>query len=315
MSILRIHNVSSRDAGEIRCTASVAGKGPSISCTAELQLKRSLRGLDDPSSTCDAIYPETRAKKGTSCTRSNSARRTARDLPPSPRSLRHEPPMRARSSSLPLKSVVVKRQSPSPAKRNVPPSPLLGPRRSIERKTISRTDLESKKTKDSAAGLAKDSREPKRTEKDKKVASSNEEEAVARKGQLSSKTRNEIIKDNSVENEDKSSKTPASGSPDACKTEDSSEDTRDSCENYDDTPIICMDCDLTAVGPEEAPVSRRNDEIEVKQELVPAAILKVPADVTVFRGNRVVLRVGYRGHPEPRVKWLRAVIIIKGLVS
>lgn len=223
--------------------------------------------------------------------------------------------MRARSSSLPLKSVVVKRQSPSPAKRIVPPSPLLGPRKSNERKTISRKDHDSKKAKDSVAGLAKDSREPKRTEeKDKKVQSSNEEEDETKINQLSSKTRHGIVKDNSAENEDTCSKTPKSDSPDACKTEHSSNETRDSCENYDDTPIICVDCDSTA---EEASVSKRNDEIEVKQrkleatsELVPAAILKVPADVTVFRGNRVVLRVGYRGHPEPRVKWLRAVIIV-----
>lgn len=224
--------------------------------------------------------------------------------------------MRARSSSLPLKSVVVKRQSASPAKRNVPPSPLLGPRKFIEKKAIKKKDVDSKKTKDNVARLAKGSKEPKRTEeKNKEVMFSNEEEEDAKMKQLSSKTTNEIIQDNLVENEDKCLKT--SDSPGACKTEHSLKDTRDICENYDDTPIICMDCDLTSAEPEEASVSKGNDEIEVKErkldaanELVPAAILKVPADVTVFRGNRVVLRVGYRGHPEPRVKWLRAVIIV-----
>lgn len=38
-----------------------------------------------------------------------------------------------------------------------------------------------------------------------------------------------------------------------------------------------------------------------------AAIIKEPADITVFRGNKAVLRVTYQGRPEPIVKWLRVV--------
>lgn len=43
------------------------------------------------------------------------------------------------------------------------------------------------------------------------------------------------------------------------------------------------------------------------ETLEKAAIIKEPADVTVFRGNKALIRVTYQGRPEPTVKWLRVV--------
>ncbi|XP_071646927.1 uncharacterized protein [Temnothorax longispinosus] len=47
VSILRIRDISLRDTGEIRCVASVNGRGPSISCIAKLQLQNSLYDFND----------------------------------------------------------------------------------------------------------------------------------------------------------------------------------------------------------------------------------------------------------------------------
>ncbi|KAG5320919.1 UNC89 protein, partial [Acromyrmex heyeri] len=47
VSILRIRNISLRDTGEIRCIASLNGKGPSISCIAKLQLQNLLCNFND----------------------------------------------------------------------------------------------------------------------------------------------------------------------------------------------------------------------------------------------------------------------------
>ena len=39
----------------------------------------------------------------------------------------------------------------------------------------------------------------------------------------------------------------------------------------------------------------------------PALVLRQPNDVITLRGSKVVLEVAYQGHPEPSVKWERAV--------
>lgn len=45
-----------------------------------------------------------------------------------------------------------------------------------------------------------------------------------------------------------------------------------------------------------------------------ATILWGPCDTTVMRGARVVLETSYAGNPEPRVQWLRAVIIANNII-
>lgn len=106
-----------------------------------------------------------------------------------------------------------------------------------------------------------------------------------------------------------------------CKT-DKNETRQDNVNKHDNTPIICVKHvpeEMEEMEEEECSI-QKDDEIVMKEEekivggeeeeeSVAACIVKVPADVTVFRGNRVVLRVTYRGHPEPAVKWLRAVNI------
>lgn len=99
--------------------------------------------------------------------------------------------------------------------------------------------------------------------------------------------------------------------------------TQDNVNKHDNTPIICVKHVPEEMGETEEECSIQNDGMgrekeekivggeEEEEELVAACIAKVPADVTVFRGNRVVLRVTYRGHPEPAVKWLRAVNIYR----
>uniref|UniRef100_V9IEG4 Titin n=1 Tax=Apis cerana TaxID=7461 RepID=V9IEG4_APICE len=129
VSILRIHGVQPRDVGEIRCTASVSGKGPSISCTAELRLNR-------------AATHENRNEKPPNCNRSNSLRKTRKDVPP----LVESPTRASRSSSLPRRSTPSPNLSPLPMRRNIPPSPLLLDRRTkLADKTGKRKDLNLKK--------------------------------------------------------------------------------------------------------------------------------------------------------------------------
>ncbi|XP_015434395.1 PREDICTED: myosin light chain kinase, smooth muscle-like [Dufourea novaeangliae] len=301
VSILRIHNVSARDTGEVRCTASVVGKGPSISCTAELRLKRFHHHSEDSTSPYNNVYAE--IKKSANCARSNSLRKTARNVPRSPRHQRYESPMRARSSSLPLKSTPNTQQSPSPIKRNVPPSPLLGSRRILENKSNGRKDLARKQTDNNVARLVRNSN-------DRKISSSDDEDVNVANETLSStasnETSSELVKDQ------KKCLQKISLSPDPCKTEKNSKEIRDNSNKYDNTPIICMECAPVSEIPDDP--SKKDDDVETKEEkvndapleFIAAAIVKVPADVTVFRGNRVVLRASYCGYPEPQVKWLRA---------
>lgn len=42
-------------------------------------------------------------------------------------------------------------------------------------------------------------------------------------------------------------------------------------------------------------------------EMTPALIICGPSDSNVFRGEKVVLRASYCGHPEPQVKWMKGV--------
>ncbi|XP_078043308.1 myosin light chain kinase, smooth muscle-like isoform X2 [Augochlora pura] len=310
VSILRIQNVSSRDTGEIRCTASVIGKGPSISCTAELRLKRSHRNFADLAVTRDKSCRLIEIRKPGSCERSNSVKKPRREVASSPRRQRPESPMRARSSSLPLKSSTsdVKRPSPSSTRRNVPPSPLLGSRKIKENEANDKKDPDPKKTRNSGARSAK---RPPRDRVENSLSS--DEEADAAKRALLAKPSDKTDAKFLLRNHRKEPclMKPITADPGTWNTETSSNEVRDNCEKYDDTPIMSME--YAEEEPEEPAAPNAQDLIETTERLneridqfIAAAIVKVPADVTVFRGNRVVLRVSYQGHPEPQVKWLRA---------
>lgn len=298
--------MSSRDVGKIRCTASVVGKGLSISCTAELRLNRSSCNLE--TSTLGNVSTKIGNEMGANYVRGNPARRSVRNVP-SPRCEQYESPMRTRSSSLTLKSTPSSKQSsPLPTKRIIPPSPLLDSRRTIVNKTNKRTEPSPKKAKRNVVRL--DARSNNR-----RVSSSSDEEGT--KGvpvrRLSSKVSNETNTKLTTDAEE-FAKSPTWVDPDLRKTENDSKQSRES--SNDNLSVIYTEC--APVTEETLSISKRNGRIATKveenfkdasEEFVVAAILKVSADVTVFRGNRVVLRATYRGHPEPRVKWFRAVNI------
>lgn len=296
VSILRIHDVQQRDVGEIRCTASVAGKGPSISCSAELRLNRS---TNENRNEKPPLAPP-------SCNRSNSLRRTRKDAPlASPQRRRNESPLRARS--LPRGSTPSPILSPLPVRRNVlPPSPLLDRKSTkLPEKTGNRKDVNLKKF------ARKTTQRVQRGKPDERTSSDEEETFVRQK-----RSRETRLSENEEELVNASTMTS-----NVCKT-DKNETRQDNVNKHDNTPIICVKHvpeEMEEMEEEECSI-QKDDEIvmkeeekivggEEKEESVSACIVKVPADVTVFRGNRVVLRVTYQGHPEPAVKWLRAVNI------
>ncbi|XP_043525679.1 titin homolog isoform X2 [Frieseomelitta varia] len=294
VSILRIHDVQPRDTGEIRCTASVIGKGPSISCTAELRLSRTVENFEGSTYHNACEIKNERPPKPPTRSRNNSLKR-ARDVPSSPRNERCEFPARTRSSSLPLRSTPSPKQSPTPARKINPPSPSLDAGKTLA--TNKRKDIRSKKF-------------------ERKVT-----QRVCRRGISSSSEDEEEPKDTSsgkspevsklVENKEEAVRSLSEVS-DLRKTDNGAKQMQDGYNKHDDTPIICTESALQEL--EEGSVAEKSEAIVAKEEkvairseeFVAASIVKVPADVTVFRGNRVVLRVTYRGHPEPIVKWLRA---------
>nr|XP_046469209.1 titin homolog isoform X3 [Neodiprion pinetum] len=76
----------------------------------------------------------------------------------------------------------------------------------------------------------------------------------------------------------------------------------------DDSPAIkCLRILERSQSPPED-IKKRLAEVRRPslERFEPALILKAPSDITALRGARVVLRATYKGHPEPRVKWLRA---------
>ena len=289
-----------RDVGEIRCTASVSGKGPSISCAAELRLNRATRNPNE-----DSIQSQgNRNEKPANCNRSNSLRKTRKDVPPLV-----EPPARAsRSSSLPRRSTPSPNLSPLPGRRNIPRSPLpLDSRRA--KLAEKRKDLSAKKF--SRKATQRVYREP-----GDRVSSDEEE---AREATFEGGRRCETTISKLLENE---GETLVKGNVRKTDKNDTRQ-TQDNVNKHDNTPIICVKHVPEEMGETEEECSIQNDGMErekeekivggeeEEEELVAACIAKVPADVTVFRGNRVVLRVTYRGHPEPAVKWLRAVNIYR----
>lgn len=132
VSILRIHDVQPRDIGEIRCTASVTGKGPSISCTAELRFQRTVQNFEESRRHDTLEINNEKPPKAVNYSRNNSLRKARRDVLSSSRNQLHESPMRIRSSSLPLRSTSSPKQlSPAPARKNILQSPLLDTRKTL----------------------------------------------------------------------------------------------------------------------------------------------------------------------------------------
>lgn len=128
VSILRIRDVSSRETGEIRCTVSVNGKGPSISCTAKLQLQRSLHDSIDRSLPSVSVMTkpkdiQSHAQAKLSLTNNNNAGMSEKITELSllkRRQGREKSPTRIRSSSFPRRIVsCTKNISPLPARKRI----------------------------------------------------------------------------------------------------------------------------------------------------------------------------------------------------
>ncbi|EFN64027.1 Myosin light chain kinase, smooth muscle [Camponotus floridanus] len=126
VSILRIRDVSSRETGEIRCTVSVNGKGPSISCTAKLQLQRSLHDSIDrslPSVSVMTKPEDIQSHAQAKLTNNNNAGMSEKITELSllkRRQGREKSPTRIRSSSFPRRIVsCTKNISPLPAKKRI----------------------------------------------------------------------------------------------------------------------------------------------------------------------------------------------------
>ena len=281
------------------------GKGPSISYTAELRLSRTVQNFDGSTYHNACEIKNEKPPKPPTCSRNNSLRKT-RDVPSSPRNQRYESPVRTRSSSLPLRSTPSPKQSPTPARKNIPPSPSPDARKTLAtNKTNKRKDVRPKKL------------ERKVTQRvcQQEISSSSEDEEETKdisRGKSSEVSNEKVSK--FLENKEETVQSSSEFS-DSCKTDKGAKQIQDNYNKHDDTPIICTESALQEL--EESSIVEKSEVIVAKEEkvairseeFVAASIVKVPADVTVFRGNRVVLRVTYRGHPEPIVKWLRAVNI------
>ncbi|XP_043669858.1 titin-like isoform X2 [Vespula pensylvanica] len=230
VSILKIRDVSSRDTGEIRCTASVLGNGPSICCTTELRLNRVSCTSENRTSNAkkERKISHNREKSPSPSfnrtpdsklfqTLSSSFRRSKKEqhfLSTNVSHQKEERFKRTRSSSLPLrtKASSPKRLSPLPKEKNAVPS----------------TDLHISKTKKNES--------------------------------------NEI----------------------------------------DVMPFTCVERSLLTSRTDNECIKVDDESSNELDDFVAAAIVKAPTDVKVFRGNKLVLRITYRGHPEPLVKWFRA---------
>lgn len=194
-------------------------------------------------------------------------------------------------------------------RKNIPPSPLLDARKAAVDKTKKRKDLGPKKL------VRKVTQRVYRRPGDQRISSSDEEMNDDDSNEKSSMASKGIIS-KLMEKEEERAKSCSKMAADLCKPDNDTKRSQDvtGCNKHDDTPIICMERAPEETEEPSVPLQEdvtKEEKVETRsEELVAAAIVKVPADVTVFQGNRVVLRVTYRGHPEPRVKWLRAVNIV-----
>ncbi|XP_043500905.1 titin homolog [Polistes fuscatus] len=228
--ILKVHEVCSRDAGEIRCTASVLGNGPSICCTTELQLNRGTCTFEN-------------------CASSNSKkeRTTSRNREKSPS------------------------PSPSSSFRRTPLSSSC--RRSKKEQHILSTNASCQK-EDNKFQRARSSSLPLR----KKVSSPKELSPLPKK-------KNVLL--------------PTDRS-------DLSNKQKNESDAIDLIPSMCTERSLLTSSPDKEYIKDDDESSNQLDKFVAATIVNAPNDVTVFRGNKLVLDITYRGDPEPLVKWFRA---------
>lgn len=119
VSILRIRDISLCDTGEIRCTATVNGKGPSVSCYAKLRLQNSLYDFNDFATKPEDIQSHAKAK--VSLTNANLTGMPEKTAKLSSLKCRqhHEKP-RTRSSSFPrCAASYTKHISPLPTRKRI----------------------------------------------------------------------------------------------------------------------------------------------------------------------------------------------------
>lgn len=164
VSILRIRDISSRETGEIRCIVSVNGKGPSVSCTAKLQLQRSLHDSADKNLPSVSVMtkPEdiqSHAQAKLSLTNNNNKgmpeKITELSLLKHQRG-REESPTRTRSFSFPRRIVsCTKNISPLPARKRIPKNTSADNRESRFENNLSQQKV-MKKNLDSNAEISND---------------------------------------------------------------------------------------------------------------------------------------------------------------
>ncbi|XP_026825970.1 uncharacterized protein LOC105284959 isoform X2 [Ooceraea biroi] len=121
VSILRISGVSARDTGEIRCTASVNGKGPSISCVAKLRLQRSPYNLTEYATKPEDIQFPAQSKLSPTNTKPTIMPEKVAALSSLKRRRRcEESATRTRSSSFPRPTAsCIKHISPLPTRKRI----------------------------------------------------------------------------------------------------------------------------------------------------------------------------------------------------
>ncbi|XP_025160955.1 titin homolog isoform X2 [Harpegnathos saltator] len=255
VSILRIRDVTSREAGEIRCTASFAGgKGPSIGCVAKLRLRHSSNNLGDPAIRPEGSQSYTKLSPSNTACLTGTPERIASTLKRGQRC--EESPMRVRSSSFPRRSVssCAQHASPLPARRRAA--------NNVPMNTSRKSRLDG--------------------------------------GVVARRTAKQNVEEDAVDN-------PAESSP-STETEQPRHQNDQGTGSYmksrptDSQPEPPGEPDES--NDREETICRGEENAETEQPMR-AAIVKEPSDVTVFKGNRAVLRVTYQGRPEPTVKWLR----------
>ncbi|XP_011864762.1 PREDICTED: myosin light chain kinase, smooth muscle-like isoform X3 [Vollenhovia emeryi] len=240
VSILRIRDISLRDTGEIRCIATVNGKGPTISCIAKLQLQNSLYNFSDFAKKSEDI--QSRAEVKLSLTNPNLASMPEKMANQSSLKCRrhHDKSLiRTRSSSFPRCTASnTKHISPLPMRKHISnnASNNVHNSRFADDLPIQRI---IKKSLDS--NLFQFSKYQRLNEKD--IANSSVK----------------LLSPREMEQ---------------CR------------QNIDSTP------------------SKKHVE-SYPEELIKATIIKEPTDISVFKGNRTVIKVTYEGCPEPTVKWLQ----------
>lgn len=277
---MRIRDVTSRETGEIRCTATVSGKGPSIGCVAKLRLRHSSNDLGNP-----AMGPESGQSYSKLSPTDTGLASTLERIAPTlkRRQACEESPTRVRSSSFPRRSAssCAKHASPLATRRCAVNNAPMDARKSRfdSDLSIAKHDFDSKTV---VTKLSNDRR--------RSSFSSNEKDAADNLKALPPSTKTELH-DQESDNTGNCMRNRVAGPQ--------TEPSRECDESNDQEETVCWRKDQ----------SQENAEMCTEKPMR-ATIIKEPSDVTVFKGNKAVLQVTYQGRPEPAVKWLRVVCSI-----